>query len=85
MLILTALQSFLVLNLQNSGIRKCLQKGFEEVTETELRYSAALSMDKQNIATSNKEKKSLFSFRTVVQSPQKVTFAFSGFTNNAVM
>lgn len=56
-LILTALQSFLIPNLQNSGIRKCLQKGFEEVTETEVCYSAALSMDKQNMATSYKEKR----------------------------
>lgn len=57
LLILTALLSFLVLNLQNSRIRKCLQKGFEEVTEAEAYYSAALSMDKQNMVSYYKEKR----------------------------
>lgn len=57
LLTLTTLLYFLVLNLQNSGIRKCLQKGFEEVTEAEVCNSAALSMDKQNIVTYFKEKR----------------------------
>jgi len=41
---------FLVLNMQNLGTRKRLHKAFEEVTETDVCHSAALSMDKQNMA-----------------------------------
>lgn len=80
LLIFAALWSFLVLNLQNSGTRKCLQKVFEKVTETEVWHSAALSMDKQNMAL---QIKLILLQICHSKSLKKYYFAFSSFINNA--